>query len=174
MRVQQGGNGRRVAPARYAVFQLRVPAASGPHGWDGDGQHGPFPASRRGDAPGGRHGPDVPVQRRQRRATGHHHRPPGVYDIMRRLRALYSLDIDLSDLRPRYEEEAQRLQESLDRVAQRNDEARGTSSGCGESTTSCPSRNPSNCHPASREPSPTYWVNSTCPGDDDEGLAGAR
>ena len=46
------------------------------------------------------------------------------YDIMRRLRALYSLDIDLSDLRPRYEEEADRLQESLDRVAQRNDEAR--------------------------------------------------
>ena len=46
------------------------------------------------------------------------------YDIMRRLRALYSLDIDLSDLRPRYEEEAERLQESLDRVAQRNDEAR--------------------------------------------------
>lgn len=46
------------------------------------------------------------------------------YDIMRRLRALYSLDIDLSDLRPRYEEEANRLQESLDRVAQRNDEAR--------------------------------------------------
>ena len=46
------------------------------------------------------------------------------YDIMRRLRALYSLDIDLSDLRPRYEEEASRLQESLDRVSQRNDEAR--------------------------------------------------
>ena len=46
------------------------------------------------------------------------------YDIMRRLRALYSLDVDLSDLRPRYEEEADRLQESLDRVAQRNDEAR--------------------------------------------------
>ena len=46
------------------------------------------------------------------------------YDIMRRLRALYSLDIDLSDLRPRYEEEADRLRESLDRVAQRNDEAR--------------------------------------------------
>ena len=46
------------------------------------------------------------------------------YDIMRRLRALYSLDIDLSDLRPRYEEEANRLQESLERVAQRNDEAR--------------------------------------------------
>ena len=46
------------------------------------------------------------------------------YDILRRLRALYSLDIDLSDLRPRYEEEATRLQESLDRVAQRNDEAR--------------------------------------------------
>ncbi len=46
------------------------------------------------------------------------------FDIMRRLRALYSLDIDLSDLRPRYEEEATRLQESLDRVAQRNEEAR--------------------------------------------------
>ena len=46
------------------------------------------------------------------------------YDIMRRLRALYSLDIDLSDLRPRYEEEANRLLESLDRVAQRNEEAR--------------------------------------------------
>ncbi len=46
------------------------------------------------------------------------------YDIMRRLRALYSLDIDLADLRPRYEEEASRLQESLDRVADRNEEAR--------------------------------------------------
>ena len=46
------------------------------------------------------------------------------YDIMRRLRALYSLDIDLSDLRPRYEEEANRLLESLDRVAQRSEEAR--------------------------------------------------
>ncbi len=46
------------------------------------------------------------------------------YDIMRRLRALYSLDVDLSDLRPRYEEEASRLQESLDRVAERNEEAR--------------------------------------------------
>ena len=43
---------------------------------------------------------------------------------MRRLRALYSLDIDLSDLRPRYEEEAERLRESLDRVSERNDEAR--------------------------------------------------
>ena len=46
------------------------------------------------------------------------------YDIMRRLRALYALDLDLSDLRPRYEEEANQLQESLDRVAQRNEEAR--------------------------------------------------
>ena len=46
------------------------------------------------------------------------------YDIMRRLRALYALDLDLSDLRPRYEEEAGQLQESLDRVAQRNEEAR--------------------------------------------------
>jgi hypothetical protein len=46
------------------------------------------------------------------------------YDIMRRLRALYTLDIDLADLRPRYEEEASRLQESLDRVAERNDEAK--------------------------------------------------
>jgi hypothetical protein len=46
------------------------------------------------------------------------------YDIMRRLRALYSLEIDLADLRPRYEEEATRLQESLDRVAERNEEAR--------------------------------------------------
>jgi hypothetical protein len=46
------------------------------------------------------------------------------YDIMRRLRALYTLDIDLADLRPRYEEEASRLQESLDRVAEGNDEAK--------------------------------------------------
>jgi hypothetical protein len=46
------------------------------------------------------------------------------YDIMRRLRGLYSLDVDLSDLRPRYEEESTRLLESLDRVAQRNEEAR--------------------------------------------------
>ena len=46
------------------------------------------------------------------------------YDILRRLRALYSLDIDLADLPPRYEEEAARLQESLDRVAGRNEEAR--------------------------------------------------
>lgn len=46
------------------------------------------------------------------------------YDIMRRLRALYSLDIDLSELRPRYEEEAKGLLESLERVAERNEEAR--------------------------------------------------
>ncbi len=46
------------------------------------------------------------------------------YDIMRRLRALYSLNIDLADLRPRYEEEASRLQESLDRLAETNEEAR--------------------------------------------------
>ena len=46
------------------------------------------------------------------------------YDILRRLRALYSLDIDLSELRPRYEEEAGQLLESLRRIADRNEEAR--------------------------------------------------
>ncbi len=96
------------------------------------------------------------------------------YDIMRRLRALYSLDIDLSDLRPRYEEEAQRLQESLDRVAQRNDEARRYIDRVRSEHNFQPFEEPIELPPSIEGTLADILGQFDLPGDDDDGLAGAR
>ena len=42
------------------------------------------------------------------------------YDIMRRLNSLFNLDIDLSELRKKWDEESQRLQQLLERVSTSN------------------------------------------------------
>ena len=96
------------------------------------------------------------------------------YDIMRRLRALYSLDIDLSELRPRYEEEAQRLQESLDRVAQRNDEARRYIDRVRSEHNFQAFEEPIELPPSIEGTLADILGQFNLPGDDDEGLAGAR
>ena len=96
------------------------------------------------------------------------------YDIMRRLRALYSLDIDLSDLRPRYEEEAERLQESLDRVAQRNDEARRYIERVRGEHNFMPFEEPIELPPGIEGTLADILGQFDLPGDDDDGLAGAR
>jgi hypothetical protein len=46
------------------------------------------------------------------------------YDIMRRIKAMFRLDIDLTDLETRGNVESQRLQETLDRIANSNSNAR--------------------------------------------------
>jgi predicted ATP-grasp superfamily ATP-dependent carboligase len=46
------------------------------------------------------------------------------YDILRRLRSLFQLDVDLSELRRRAEADADRLQRILDRIGETNPEAR--------------------------------------------------
>ncbi len=46
------------------------------------------------------------------------------YDILRRLRSLFQLDLDLSDLRRRADADADRLQRILDRISESNPEAR--------------------------------------------------
>ncbi|MSQ06845.1 MAG: PAC2 family protein [Dehalococcoidia bacterium] len=46
------------------------------------------------------------------------------YDILRRLRALFQLDLDLSDLRRRADADADRLQRILGRISESNPEAR--------------------------------------------------
>ncbi len=46
------------------------------------------------------------------------------YDILRRLRSLFQLDLDLSDLRQRADADADRLQRILDRISETNPEAR--------------------------------------------------
>ena len=96
------------------------------------------------------------------------------YDIMRRLRALYSLDIDLSDLRPRYEEEADRLQESLERVAQRNDEARRYIDRVRRDHNFLPFAEPIELSPNIEGTLADILGQFDLPGDDDGGLAGAR
>ena len=96
------------------------------------------------------------------------------YDIMRRLRALYSLDIDLSDLRPRYEEEAERLQESLDRVAQRNDEARRYIERVRSEHNFMPFEEPIELPPGIEGTLADILGQFNLPGEDDDGLAGAR
>ena len=46
------------------------------------------------------------------------------FDIMRRVKAMFDLDIDLTDLETRGNVESQRLQETLERIANANPEAR--------------------------------------------------
>ena len=46
------------------------------------------------------------------------------YDIMRRLKAMFDLDIDLSELQQLGESESQQLQETLDRISSNNREAK--------------------------------------------------
>ena len=46
------------------------------------------------------------------------------YDIMRRLKAMFKLDIDLSELKAKGDEESQRLQEMLGRIASSNPTAK--------------------------------------------------
>ena len=96
------------------------------------------------------------------------------YDIMRRLRALYSLDIDLSDLRPRYEEEASRLLESLDRVAQRNDEARRYIDRVRNDYQFQSFEEPVELDPSIEGTLADILGQFDLPGDDDDNLAGAR
>jgi len=47
------------------------------------------------------------------------------FDIMRRIKAMFGLDIDLTDLETRGNVESQRLQETLDRISNSNAEAKG-------------------------------------------------
>ena len=46
------------------------------------------------------------------------------YDIMRRIKVLLTLDIDLADLKEQGDAESQRLQETLDRVSSSNSQAK--------------------------------------------------